>query len=160
MKPEKISEPTIVEALPETISSEGSVIDSKTRWQRLQEDPDFKEALPALLRTCLNLGISIADFFPGAGAVPSWAADALKFSGKFDLTPSVSKKIAIGSEILDLIACDFLPTHILETILQLKREDLAKLKRGLKSAIKILRSEETDYQANKSDIDSAIDIFK
>jgi hypothetical protein len=43
------------------------------------EHNDIREAIPALIRTMANIGISFMDIIPVVGEFFSWGADALKY---------------------------------------------------------------------------------
>ncbi|PIR86735.1 MAG: hypothetical protein COU11_04475 [Candidatus Harrisonbacteria bacterium CG10_big_fil_rev_8_21_14_0_10_49_15] len=143
-----------------------AAIDQQTRWRRLFADERIRAGAAAALRTMINTGISAIDMFPGIGAVPSWIADGLKWVSRFsrktdflDLTPAVSKRVAIGSEALEFITLDAFPSHAIESTLQLKREDVPKMIAAIKAMIEILRGEQADYQQNQAQIDGAIATF-
>ena len=118
-------------------------------------DPVAKEAFFALLRTLINVGISVVDLVPGIGELPSWVADAIKvtkeakktnlnqkISGdhseskndlwqKIDPTPDVPVWIALGSEAAELISGSAFPSHAVESSVQLVGYDLARMTAGL-----------------------------
>ena len=95
-------------------------------------------------RTLVNGAISVLDAVPGLGELPSWAADGLKFAHIFskqigvplDLTPDVSKTVAVGTEVMEFTSAGFMPTHLVETSLQLRadRKHLQRLKKARHSA--------------------------
>ena len=93
------------------------------------QDPVIQEALYASLRTAVNITITLTDFFPGLGEVISWAADIGKIWKKTDLTPDVSKTIAWGTELLEFVSWGSIPSHAIETVLQLTH-DIPRLKAG------------------------------
>jgi hypothetical protein len=57
-----------------------SVLIGGEKMRLILEDKKAREAFYAFLRTLANLGISVADAFPGIGELPSWAADGVNFS--------------------------------------------------------------------------------
>jgi hypothetical protein len=192
----------------EDLTNKEAIIDDKKK-QRLTggekmrlilEDESSKQALYALLRTFANLGISVADAFPGIGELPSWAADAVKFFklsraknierkkedkkksseedkeqknfwAKIDLSPDVPIWIASGFEAIDFALGTGIPSHAIETTMQLKH-DWPRMKEGLKKIkeimgaktleeLKIMADQElNDYQENKDEIDQALETFK
>ena len=100
-----------------------------------------------VVRTVLNIVIALFDLFPGVGETVSWAADLSKviarlskaakakaalspswhWLAKLDLTPDVSLTTALSSEALELISLGTLPTHAIETLLQI-RHDIRRLR--------------------------------
>ncbi|HYC83306.1 MAG TPA: hypothetical protein VEB60_02060 [Candidatus Paceibacterota bacterium] len=158
--------------MPETESSRQSRnIVRESKWARLAADKDIQEGLGALARTAANAGISLADLMPaGIGEIGSWGADALKWTNwilrglgliekNIDLTPSVSKMTATGSEAFEFISLGLMPSHAIETLLQLKREDLPKIRKMIVRIKKILAEEQADYLNNKREIDDAMEAF-
>ncbi len=191
----------------EDLTNKEEVIDDKKK-QRLiggekmrliLEDKKAREAFYAFLRTLANLGISVADAFPGIGELPSWAADGVKFLkiaraknidrkkeknkqsseqeesknfwARIDLSPDVPVWIASGSEAVDLAFGSVIPSHAVETLMQLKH-DWPRIKDGLEKIkeimgtqtleeLKIIADKElNDYQENKDEIDQALGTFK
>jgi hypothetical protein len=116
-------------------------------WKVMWADKDVRESLKATARALLNVGISIADFVPVIGDAISLLADAAKWT-QFDLTPNVSKEIAVGSEGLELLSGGFLPTHAIETILQI-RHDAPQIKKGLKRTKKIWTAHEKAIKSKR-----------
>jgi hypothetical protein len=106
-----------------------------------QEDHEVHEAMIALLRTCINFLLSFIDLIPFAGEAISWLADLAKlirfFSKRIgwnvpiDLTPDVSLLVAMGTEIPDVLFGTAIPSHLVETVLQLKA-DWPRIQKGLK----------------------------
>ena len=84
----------------------------------------------ALARTVANTAITVADAGGTAfmaGEVASLLADAAKISKQvggigIDLTPDVDWKVAATSELLEPLSFGFIPTHIIETVMQLKHD--------------------------------------
>ncbi|OHA15442.1 MAG: hypothetical protein A3H57_02765 [Candidatus Taylorbacteria bacterium RIFCSPLOWO2_02_FULL_43_11] len=141
---------------------------TEARWKKILKDPEVKKGLAALGRTLANTGVTIADLVPGMGEAVSWSADALKVIGpalkKFglpnlDITPSVSKKIAFGTEILELQTLGMATTHAVEAFLQFKRQDARLILDALKKIKETLAEEKMRYEENKSEIDQAIKVF-
>ncbi len=124
------------------------------RLKDLLRDPALREGAEASARTVINTLIAVADTVPGAGSIASWGADAAKMWARFeyhkerarvaaeggdvskvklsrvDLTPDVSLKLAVGTEVFELVSADFLPTHAIEAVAQL-RHDLPRMKKAL-----------------------------
>ena len=136
----------------------GHQLNKVSRVVELYKDPTVRDAAKALLRTVLNVGISIVDAVPGIGDFISWLADAGKISSKTDLTPDVSKFAAWGSEALELGSMGFFPSHAVETVLQY-RHDHARLAEGWRRVKEILSSEQRDYEQHRPQIDTAINTF-
>ena len=131
------------------------------RW-----DEVMQLGLAAVARLIANGVISAADFIPlGAGEVPGWAADLTKLVAKIPgfnkadfLTPDVSTKVAVGSEILfEPMTGGAAPTHIIETALQAKadlqagrfgvaRDTLAYLLTGNEEALNRLQERANAHQ--------------
>lgn len=152
------------------------------RLRALWNDETTREALWAGARTVLHAGISISDFFPGIGEVISGGADILKSMhrlGQFteywlgknllpvpDLSPGVSWKVAVGSEILEPFTGGLAPTHLAEfyyvlrhdkPLLKAGREKWRKAKHVLQILQDKLKSEQSD--AGRPDIVAAIETF-
>lgn len=104
-------------------------------FMTMLKDEKVKESLKAAVRTLANVGITLVDFIPGIGDVVSLGADLLKWT-KFDITPDVSKEIAVGSEALEPFFGGALPTHAIEGGLQLWK-DVPRLKEGMQRAKEI-----------------------
>jgi len=126
---------------------------AKSTIEEIKSDPDLVEGKEAALRTVSNTAISIADTVPGFGELASWGADLAKVwarydyekrredavkngedpdeveLSKIDLTPDVSVKIAVLTELLELLTGGLVPSHAIETGLQLKA-DWPKLKKA------------------------------
>ena len=150
----------------------GKVIDFSQRMQSLYSDPEIKVAAAAGLRTILNLGISFIDNIPGGpGEIPdvlvSISKTLKKRSGEksdptkfdiFDLTPEVGAGIPWLSQILEIPTEGGAPSYLIPTVLQL-RKDIPRMKRGFERAREIREVENSDYQANKTQIDNAIETF-
>ena len=67
--------------------------------------------------------ITFADMTFLLGEIPSWLADIGKLFGKrTDLTPDVSIKIALGSELIEFLTYTIFPSHSIETVLQLRHD--------------------------------------
>ena len=119
------------------------------------KDEEIKESLKAVGRALLNIGISIVDFFPVIGDFISLTADVAKWT-KFDITPDVSKTIAVGSEGLELVSGGVLPTHAIETIIQISH-DVPKIKKGLEKTKKIWAAHEK--AVNSKQVKDAVAVF-
>lgn len=141
----------------------------ESKWMRVLKNEDVHKGVAALARTVANATISAVDVIPGAGEVASWGADAWKFVApklkvlglpNFELTPSVSKFEAISTEMAEAISLGTVPSHLYETIQQLRREDIGKLKQAYRTVKEIMSSEQAHYQANKAQYDEAIAAFK
>ena len=127
-------------ALPEKIKKlsllfEKGINNDEILLTEMLKDEDAKEAINGLKRAALNIGISIVDVVPVIGDAISIGADIAKVT-KFDLTPDASKAIAWSTELLELISGGYLPTHSIETAIQLKA-DVPRIKKGLKAIQKI-----------------------
>ena len=138
----------------------------KAKLEILADDPAIREGAEASLRTAINTAIAVADMFPGVGMAASWGADAAKVWARFkymedrakalaegkdpskvkmspvDLTPDVSVEVALGTELLELVSMDMMPTHAIESAMQLKH-DLPRIKKAAKKLRDALRTETT-----------------
>lgn len=143
-----------------------AVLNEVTRWQEIIKDPKVRQAATAAMRTLANIGISFADAVPFAGEVPSWLADLGKFTDRWaqviglstDLTPDVSKEVAVGSEILEAYSGTAFPSHAFETTLQIKA-DWPRIVEGFKRLKELWSKEQADYRAHQPEIDGAIAEF-
>lgn len=143
-----------------------AVLNEVTRWQEIIKDPKVRQAATAALRTLANIGISFADAVPVAGEVPSWLADLGKFTDRWarviglstDLTPDVSKQVAVGSEMLEAYSGTAFPSHAIETTLQIKA-DWPRLVEGLNRFKELWSEERADYHAHQPEIEDAIAEF-
>lgn len=130
-------------------------LNSGEKLRATLNDPITKEAFFALLRTLINVGISVVDLVPGIGELPSWVADAIKvtkeakkksvlrrskddesksendFWQKIDPTPDVPVWIALGSEATEAVSGSVFPSHAIESSVQLIGYDLARITAGL-----------------------------
>jgi hypothetical protein len=161
-----------IQEIPPVIESPSIIAEEmilKSRWERLSADPRVLKGMQALARTLANAGITIADIVPGAGDILSWSADVLKFIGphlnrfgipNLDLTPTVSKKVAITTELFEFGTFGITATHIIETLLQLTREDWKNIKEALKAMGEILAEENERRRKDKRQIDEAMKVFK
>lgn len=150
----------------EYLAAQQAIAESK--WKRLIDDENVREGASALLRTLANVGISLGDIVPGIGEAASWTADAMKVIGpklqrlgmpiNIDLTPDVSKAVALGSEALEYASFGVAPTHSIETLLQM-RHDVPRMRAALQTIRAILHPETKNYTDNKEDIDNAIATF-
>lgn len=142
------------------------VITYTERLNRLLEitkDPEVRKGLEALLRTGVNGGISVADLFPVVGDIASWTADACKLVARqfdikmLDSSPDVGLDIALGSELLELCTGGVIPSHVIETTLQL-RADWPRMKTAYErvKAIWTKRKRELD----DPEVQAAIDTFE
>lgn len=87
------------------------------------QDEQILSGLWALGRTIVNLLISLVDMIPVVGEIPSWLADIGKLFGKrTDLTPDVSIQIAWGTELIEFLTNTLFPSHLVETVLQLRHD--------------------------------------
>lgn len=146
----------------ERVAREVSLLE---RWRLLLGDKEVHGAAAAGARTLANGGIILTEMVPGIGEVFSWGADAWKFFAratglnKLDLlTPDVSLKWALISEIPDLAMGTLLPSHLVEFTLQL-RADAPRIRKGIERAKAIFGAEREGYRANKEEIDSAMEDF-
>ena len=133
------------------------------RLGEIAKNPEAKEGIVAAGRLLVNVGISAVDLVPVVGEVVGWTADALKFVKPLDLTPDVSKSVAIGTEALEFAGMGAVPTHAIETVLQAH----ADLKEGrfenAKNAIAYLITGKENYsnelKENKGRLDEAAKQF-
>ena len=125
---------------------------------KLERDPEAREGLEALKRSSKNAFIIMADVLPAVGSVVHWSADILKLSRRRDMTPDVSKLTAWGTNIIDVLTLDTIPSYWIQAVLQF-RKDLPRLKKLLGLIREIRRQEMEDYKRSKSEIDSALDQF-
>lgn len=148
-------------------------LDRKSRLSLVLRDRKCQGAVAACFRTIMNTGITAADFVPGIGEVVSGGADFLKVLRRsmkkvgvdpsfLDLTPDVSLRIALGSEVLEFGTGGLAPTHAIEGTMQL-RKDIPRIKEGAKRFMEIWKGkrikEATDYGANKTEINQALKVF-
>jgi|GEM_PF-2332958 len=134
---------------------------AKELYDLVSEDPDVRTGAEASLRSVLNAALAVADAIPGAGAVGSWGADTAKVWARMkyhreraeavargedpdkvklspiDLTPDVRTEVAVGTEVLELIGADMIPTHAIEGGLQL-RKDWPRIKKGFERLRELL----------------------
>lgn len=129
------------------------------RVKEIAKDPDAKEGFKATGRLFLNLGISAADLIPVVGEAVGWTADALKFVPKLDLTPDVSKTVAIGSEALEFMGAGAVPTHAIETVFQAAADQKAGKFEAASDAVAYLITGKPEYSSdlakNKPKLDKA-----
>lgn len=119
--------------------------ENKMLFSEMLKDEKVKEAIAALVRTCLNLGISLVDFIPAIGDAVSWSADLAKMT-KFDVTPDVSKAVAWGSEGLEALTAGVFPSHAIEGTFQFLK-DYPRIKEGIERAKEI-------WQAHQEAVES------
>ena len=140
----------------ETIAKE---LNRGSRFLELCRDSKVHDAAKAIMRTAVNIGVSLADTVPVIGDFISWLADSTKvFKATDVLTPDVSRWVAWGSEALEPLTGGVLPSHAIETTLQF-RHDKNRIKQGWKRVKEILSNERQDYEQNRPQIDAAIDTF-
>lgn len=121
----------------------------------------LSEGRQAAVRTVVNVGLVAFDIFPladaGLGHILSVVADGaktlrtvvrvshfLRIDPKFlDLTPDVSLKVALDTEAVEFVApiatlglFNPLPTHSIETLLQIKH-DLPRMRDALGTLMRI-----------------------
>ncbi len=145
------------------------------------DDPDIPVGTKAAIRTVLNAGIAIGDFFPGYGLVLSGSADAAKVLAKaeykakrfyvrwvergnpddvkvssIDLTPDVKLRWALGSELLEFCAAGFLPTHAVEGGMQLYH-DWPRMKKAVTRIREIARAQ-AEVSAREKEAMEAFDV--
>ena len=100
----------------ETIAKE---LNRGSRFLELCRDSKVHDAAKAIMRTAVNIGVSLADTVPVIGDFISWLADSTKvFKATDVLTPDVSRWVAWGSEALEPLTGGVLPSHAIETTLQ------------------------------------------
>lgn len=142
------------------------VITYTERLNRLLEitkDPEVRKGLEALLRTGVNSGISVADLFPVVGEAASWTADACKLVARqfdikmLDSSPDVSLNVALGTELLELCTGGLMPSHVIETTLQL-RADWPRMKTAYERIKAIWTKRQQEL--NDPEIQDAIDTFE
>jgi len=147
----------------------GETITFVQKMETMSNDPKVKEGAVAFIRTVLNVGISIADAAPyGAGEI----LDAIALIGKkireknkkdpkkggFDLTPDVPAWVNVLANAGEIPTGGVFPSYAIPTAFQLSH-DIPRMVEGFNQARSILKNEKEDYQANKTQIDNAIDIF-
>lgn len=153
--PEDESTREVVEAITYT--------ERLNRLLEITKDPEVQKGLEALLRTGVNGGISVADLFPVVGEVASWTADACKLVARqfdikmLDSSPDVSLNVALGSELLELCTGGIMPSHVIETTLQL-RADWPRMKTAYEK-IKTIWSKR-QQELTDPDVQAAIDTFE
>ncbi len=121
---------------------------SQSLWRELLACPEVVPGIQALVRTLANAGVTVADVIPGAGDTVSWSADMLKFAApvlmkiglpNLDLTPTVSKKVAVISELVEIPTAGLFISHGIETLLQLRRQDWGLIKSAAVAIRDVLR---------------------
>ena len=108
------------------------------RWNEVMQYPGTKDGLMAIARLIGNGVITAGDFVPIAGEFPSWGADLWKIVTRiapqfreYDLSPDVGAGGAILTEGLEFVSGTVAPTHLYETVFQLKADiKSGKLKAG------------------------------
>lgn len=145
------------------------------------DDPEISVGTKAAIRTVLNAGIAVGDFFPGYGLVLSGGADAAKVVAKaehkakrlyvrwiekgnpddvklssLDLTPDVKLRWALGSELLELCAAGFLPTHAIEGAMQLYH-DWPRMKKAV-TRIREIAAAQAEVSAREREAMRAFDV--
>jgi len=152
-------ETSVAEQHEDFSSREKQAISMGQRLGYLMKQPEFKEGLKATARTAANIGISVADMFPGVGDAVSWLADLSKFSKTTDIfTPDVSKTVAVGSEALEFASLGFLPTHAIESSMQAVK-DAPRMKAAWDTFRKVMTAEKLDYD-NSPELKEAISVFE
>lgn len=124
-----------------------STQESSLLMAEMLKDEKVKTALLAAMRTLLNVGISVADAFPGVGEVVSTVADVAKLT-PLDLSPDVSKFVAWGSEALELFTAGAMPSHAIETTWQFVK-DVPRMKAGLERAKEIWQAHQQVVKSEK-----------
>lgn len=144
------------------------------------DDPDIPVGTKAAIRTVLNAGVAIGDFFPGYGLVLSGGADAAKVVAKaeyemkrlyvrwvekgnpadvkmssLDLTPDVKLRWALGSELLEFCAAGFLPTHAIEGSMQLYH-DWPRMKKAV-TRIREIAAAQAEVSAREAEAMAVFD---
>lgn len=114
---------------------------------KMLRDEQVRESLAAVIRTLLNVGVSVIDAIPGIGEVVSLGVDAAKLTA-FDLTPDVGIGVAWGSEILELFTGGAFPSHIVETSFQFVK-DYPRMKEGLNRAKEIWTAHQAAIKTEK-----------
>lgn len=157
---------------PPSTKDTGHIINFSRRMETMWNDPNVRQGAAAFSRTILNLGISLADFVPGGPGeildviatiaktikrIPGQKPDPSKIS--FDLTPDVPTWVAWAAEAPEVITNGVWPSYAIPTGLQMIR-DVPRITEGAKQAVCILKGEVADYQANRSEIDTATNVFK
>jgi hypothetical protein len=107
-------------------------IPNLSRFGALREafhDDEIKHAAVALGRTVMNSVITVVDLVPGVGEAVSLTADAGKFTRRFNLTPDVSRIVALGTEGFEFGTAGISPTHAIETTMQI-RKDVPRIRAG------------------------------
>lgn len=158
-RPETRTEIRSAEQLVESVG----VMERIQRLEKIVKDPEVYKGFVALLRTGVNLGISAADTLPGGvGEIGSWTADGCKLlAARFsipmlDTSPDVSRLIAIGSEVAEPMTGGAMPSHLIETSLQL-RADWPRIKQALTKTRDIWQG--TNERLHSPDVQEAIKTF-
>ncbi len=142
-----------------------SLFERLRRIKDIIADPEVRTAGKAAFRTLANAGITVGEMIPGIGELGSWAADAGKLAASaskrlrgLDLTPDVSKTIAIGSElVLEPVSGGLLPTHVIEGSLQL-RADWPRLKAGYEKVRNIWQGRQKELAS--PEVQEAMSVFE
>jgi hypothetical protein len=124
-------------------------------FMSMLKDKKVQESLKAAVRTLANVGITLVDFIPAIGDAVSIGADLLKLT-KFDITPDVSKKVAWGSEVLEIFSGGVLPTHAIEGGMQL-RKDWPRFKEGAQRVREIWKAHKN--AVNSPEVTQAAAVF-
>ena len=149
----------------------GNSIEFSRRMDAMSKDPIVKEGAAAFTRTILNTGISLADFIPGGigellDGIAIFGKTIKRKSGEkpdsskisMDLTPDVPSWVLWIVEAPEFISGGAWPSYLIPTVLQ-GIKDVPRIIEGTKQAIKIVKGETEDYLQNKSEIDTALDVF-
>lgn len=144
----ELPEQEVLDVAPENVETQevppqlvGEYTHVYSTWEMLARNPSVKEGVKALARTMANLGITTLDAFPIAEG-GSITADAIKMLAKLKwlkkldfLTPHVSLKGAIVTELADVGTLGVAPTHAYETLHQFFGHD----KKALRDAYVAIR---------------------
>ena len=155
-------EPRLEAEYNQEVAETISVTERFNRLVEITRDPQVKQGMEAFLRTGVNAGISVADLFPVVGEAASWTADACKLIAHrfnlnmLDTSPDVSVKIALGTEALEICTGGVMPSHVIETTLQL-RADWPRIK-GAYQKVKDIWSRRRQ-ELNRSDLQTAVAKF-
>ena len=133
-------------------------------FKLILSDPELQEGVKAVARTLANAGISAVEWgvplLGEAGSMGADAAKALAFMVRrlkmLDLTPDVSKKVAIGSELLEPVTLSLFPSHSLETSLQFKA-DVPRIVSAMKKLSTVMAGRQREL--SQPQVIEAIDTF-
>jgi hypothetical protein len=129
------------------------------RWNEVMQDEEALEGLKSLGRLAGNTVLAGAEFVPGVGELPDWAAKGMKWLGLVNLTPDVNTLEDLGLEAVDLASGSLVPTRLIEglhqAIVDYKEGRLQKGVDTLAYVITGKRNYTEELAENERDLDAA-----